>query len=80
MLETNPLELLIKQVVSIIALVNPSHMILYTPCVRQPGFLDGITKYIPTRHLPEFIFIDNMDDFVFKGLATICVENARFKI
>lgn len=80
MLAKNPMSLLVKQLVSIIAIVNPSHMILYTPCVGKVGLEEAVLKYLPKEHLPVFIYIDSMDEFVFKGLASMGVESARFKL
>lgn len=80
LLAQNPMDLLVKQIVSIIAIINPSHIILYSPCVGKAGLSEAVGKYIPSNHLPQIIRIDSMDEFVFKGLASLGVESARFKL
>lgn len=76
----DPMKLLVRQAVSIIAIVNPDCIVLYTPCVKEAGFRQAVEAYIPKQHLPEFIFVDNMDEFIFKGLITLSIESSRFKI
>ena len=78
-LKSNPLSLLVKQVASIIAIMNPSLMILHIPCVETESFIAAIQKYIPIQHLPEFQFIHEMETYVFKGLASLCIESSRYK-
>ena len=78
-LKKDPLSLLIKQAASIIAIMNPSLMILYTPCVETEIFKATIKKYIPLQHLPEFQFINEMETYIFEGLASLCIESSRYK-
>ena len=78
-LKKDPLSLLIKQAASIIAIMNPSLMILYTPCVETEIFKATIKKYIPVQHLPEFQFINEMETYIFEGLASLCIESSRYK-
>lgn len=79
LLKNNPLELLVKQVASIIAIVNPSHMIIYSICVNKNELLNEMKLLIPTKHLPVFEFIDSMDEWTFKGLMQQCIEISRYK-
>lgn len=76
----DPMKLLVQQAVSIIAIVNPDCIVLYTPRLKEDGFQEAVEAYIPKQHLPEFIFVDNMDEFIFKGLITLSIESSRFKI
>ena len=78
-LKEDPLSLLIKQATSIIAILNPSLMILHTPCVETETFITAIKKYIPEQHLPEFQFINEMETYIFEGLASLCIESSRYK-
>lgn len=78
--DIDPMKLLVRQTVSIIAVVNPDSIVLFTPCVKKEGFREAVNAFIPKQHLPEFIFVDNMDEFIFKGLITQSVESSRFKI
>lgn len=79
LLHTHPLQLLLKQVSSIIAIMNPSLMILYTPCVTLEELTREITHFIPKKHLPKFQYIQDMERYVFEGLASQCIENSRYK-
>lgn len=79
MLEENPVSLLVSQVTSIIAICNPSLVILYVPCIENSQFLKQIKDCIPKQHLPSFTFINNMDTYVFEGLACLCIENSRYQ-
>lgn len=79
LLKKEPLTLLVKQVVSIIAIMNPSLMILYAPCVTPQDLLNEINQFIPNHHLPKFQFIQDMKTYVFEGLASQCIENSRYK-
>ena len=54
-------------------------MILYTPCVETEIFKATIKKYIPVQHLPEFQFINEMETYIFEGLASLCIESSRYK-
>ena len=78
-LKKDPLSLLVKQVVSIIAIINPSLMILHTPCVKTNDLLEVIKEHIPSQHLPQFEFINEMETCVFEGLASLCIESSRYK-
>lgn len=75
----NSLELLIKQVVSVIAIVNPTHMIICSVCVNKEDFIKEINQCIPVKHLPAFEFIDSMNQWSFKGLMQQCIEISRYK-
>ncbi len=79
LLKNEPLSLLVKQVASIIAIINPSLLILYTPCVEKTAFLEAIQKFIPIQHLPEFQFINEMESYVFEGLSSLCIESSRYQ-
>ena len=79
-LKKQPLELLIRQIQSIIAIVNPSHMIVYTFCTEQETFVNILRQYLPEQHLPKFSFITTMKEYIFTGLAYLSIEDSRFKI
>lgn len=78
-LKNNPLSLLVKQVTSIIAIINPSLMILHAPCIHEMDFRHIIQASIPRQHLPQFHFIESMEEYIFKGLSSLCIENSRYK-
>jgi len=80
LLKKKPLDLLVKQVTSVIAIVNPSDMVLFVPCVNEKEFKKTIELSIPKKHLPKFVFIDCLNDFVFQGLQRLCIENSRFTL
>lgn len=77
--QKDSLALLVKQVSSVIAIVNPSHMIIYSECVNKDEFMNRINRYIPIKHLPVFEFIDSMNQWAFKGLMQQCIEISRYK-
>lgn len=79
LLEENPMALLVPQVTSVIAICNPSLVILYTPCIENSIFLSEIRGMIPAQHLPTFTFINNMETYVFEGLSCLCIENSRYQ-
>lgn len=78
-LQKDPLSLLVKQVTSIIAIVNPSLMILHAPCIHETEFMHMIQTNIPYQHLPEFQLIESMEEYIFEGLSCLCIENSRYK-
>ncbi|WP_028043512.1 ROK family protein [Candidatus Stoquefichus massiliensis] len=78
-LKNNPLSLLVKQVTSIIAIVNPSLIILHAPCINDAEFIHMIEVNLPHQHLPQFQFIESMEKNIFDGLACLCIENSRYK-
>ncbi|MFQ6860940.1 MAG: ROK family protein [Beduini sp.] len=80
LLKENPLVLLVKQAASVISIINPSHMVLYTPCVNESDFKQMIQHYIPQIHQPNFEFIENMDEFTFMGLNHLCIDKSRYKL
>ena len=79
-LKEKPLELLVRQIQSIIAVVNPSHMIVYTFCTNQEAFVNILKQYLPEQHLPNFSFITTMEEYIFTGLGYLCIEGSRFKL
>ncbi|MFV0394748.1 MAG: ROK family transcriptional regulator [Coprobacillaceae bacterium] len=76
----DPLALLKQQIQSIIAIVNPSHMIVYTFCTNQEELVTVLKEKIPTQHLPKFIFITTMQEYIFTGIRSLCIETSRFKL
>lgn len=80
LLKENPLLLLVKQSASVISVMNPSHMVLYAPCVNESDFKQKMDQYIPQIHQPNFEFIENMDGYTFKGLNHLCIEQSRYKL
>lgn len=79
-LKEDPLLLLTKQAASVISIINPSHLVLFTPCVNESDFRQKINHYIPQIHQPNFEFIENMDEFTFMGLNHLCIEKSRYKL
>lgn len=79
LLDKDPVSLLVPQVTSIIAICNPSLIILYVPCIENSVFLEKISHCIPTQHLPKFTFINSMETYVFEGLSCLCIENSRYQ-
>lgn len=78
LLKEDPITLLCNQVQSIIAIVNPSHMILYVPCIKQEIFKEILRKWIPEKHIPEILYIETMEEYIFTGLTYLCMQSSRY--
>lgn len=78
-LENDPTALLLTQVQSLIAIINPAYMIIDTFCVDEQTLKELLVSHIPEKHFPKFIFIKGMNEYIFKGLFSLSIENARFK-
>lgn len=78
-LTKNPEGLLLKQMVSVIALINPSYLVIYAKQVDENRLLDALAHAIPKKHLPIVNFINDMEAHVFNGLFYLGIEKSRYK-
>lgn len=77
-LKENPEGLLLKQMVSVIAIMNPSYLVVYAKQVDENRLKNELANAIPRQHLPIVSFIDDMETHVFNGLFYLSVEKSRY--
>ena len=79
MLESDPHGLLLKQLATICCVINPE---IVGICSDVFEIFDSseLIKYVPRKHCPKIINIDNLDELIFAGLYHLAIEVLKNKI
>lgn len=71
------LELVSKIMISIISIINPEAIILFSSLIPQTDELkEELTKYIPQEYIPHIIKIDNLNEYSLLGSMILCAQSS----
>ncbi len=69
------LEVVKKEMLSIISVIGPDAIVLYCPMIPHIQELkDQLSKEIPEMYIPNIIEIDDLTEFIFLGLSYLCYK------
>lgn len=71
------LELVSKIITTIICIINPEAIILFSSLIPKVDELkEELTKYIPQEYIPEIIKINDLNEYSLLGSMILCVQSS----
>ncbi len=70
-----PETVLLRQVASVISIINPEKFVILSPYLKKRTFCKNIEDMIPCQHLPHFEYIIAMENYSLLGMYSLYIEN-----
>lgn len=79
LLKIDPNRLLLEQLVTVCCVVNPQVVAICSDVLEKfDDFM--LTKYLPAKHCPEIVIINDLDKLIFAGLCCLGIELLKNKM